>query len=167
MARLSLIVAAAENGVIGDQGRMPWHLPADLRHFRKLTMGKPVIMGRKTYESIGKPLAGRKNIVITRQIMADVHPDIMLAHSPDAALELAQASLVDPCDEVMIIGGAEIYRAFLDQADRIYLTRVHGVYGGDAVFPALSPAHWREIGREDHPASDGQPAYSFIELERA
>ncbi|GAK33731.1 dihydrofolate reductase [alpha proteobacterium Q-1] len=162
MARLSLIVAAAENGVIGDQGRMPWHLPPDLRHFRQLTMGKPVIMGRKTHESIGKPLAGRKNIVITRQIMADVHPDILLAHSPDAALDLA-----DSCPEVMIIGGAEIYRAFLDRADRIYLTRVHGVYTGDAIFPALSREEWREIGREDHPASDGQPAYSFIELERA
>ena len=130
--KVSLIAAVAENLVIGDGSRMPWHLSSDLKRFRRLTMGKPIIMGRKTFESIGKPLDGRLNIVMTRGGEWAVPEGVPTADSPVNALELAVAS---GADEVMIIGGGEVYRAFWDIAQRLYLTVVEGDFEGMTRFP--------------------------------
>jgi len=143
--RIALIVAVANNGVIGDNNSLPWHLPEDLRHFRKLTMGKPVIMGRKTWESLGKPLPGRRNIVISRETAyaaegADVCASLEAALA--LAAELARAACVD---EIMVIGGEAIYRAALPQVQRIYLTQVDLSPLGDAVFPRLNPDEWQQL----------------------
>lgn len=160
--RLSLVVAVADNGVIGAEGRLPWRIPADVRRFKALTMGKPVIMGRKTWESLPRrPLPGRQNIVISRNRSyvaqgARVVPDF------DSALYAAA-----DVEEVMVIGGAEIYALCLEQADRIYLTEVHDRPLGDTVFPPFDRDAWRESAREDHPAEGGRPAYSFVVLDRA
>ncbi|GEQ98614.1 dihydrofolate reductase [Iodidimonas gelatinilytica] len=160
MARLSLIVAAAENGVIGMKGEMPWHLPADLRYFRKITLGHTVLMGRKTYESIGKPLPKRRNIVITRQ--ENWHAEgVEVASSVDEAIRMAGSD-----EEIMVIGGGEIYRQSLPSADRVYLTRVHLEVAGDTYFPELSKDQWREVSCMDHPAEGDAPAYSLRMLDR-
>jgi dihydrofolate reductase len=145
--RISLIVAAAENGTIGRNGDMPWRMSSDLKHFRALTLGKPVVMGRKTFQSIGKPLDGRDTIVVTRD--ANFNPaGVIVAVSINAALALAQAAAEDRnVDEIMIVGGGEIYRAILPRADRVYLTRIEASPEGDATFPALPPSEWREIDR--------------------
>ncbi|RMD88309.1 MAG: dihydrofolate reductase [Alphaproteobacteria bacterium] len=158
--RLSIVVAVAENGVIGDHGRLPWHLPEDLRHFKTLTMGKPVIMGRRTFESIGRPLPGRRNIVVTRQ-RHWARNGVEIAHSFDEALARAADA-----PEIMIIGGAEIYALALPLADRIYLTRIRCHPAGDTRFPEIDRAVWSEVTREEHPAQDGRPAYAFLTLER-
>jgi dihydrofolate reductase len=155
---ISLIAALAENGVIGRDNALPWRLPADLARFRRLTLGKPVIMGRKTYESIGRPLPQRRNIVLSRQDLA-LPEGAVRADGPAAALELA-----DGAAETMVIGGAEIYRLFLPLARRLYLTRVHAEIEGDTRFPPLPAAEWREVACERHDATD--PAYSFVDLER-
>jgi len=160
---LTLIVAAAENDVIGRDGQLPWHLPADLRHFKAITMGKPILMGRKTHESIGRPLPGRANIVITRQSgyqAAGCH----VAHSLEEALALAHA---EGAGEVMVIGGAELYADALPRADRILMTRVHASLDGDVRFPPLEPDAWQVLAVERHEA-DGRHAYpfSFMELVR-
>jgi dihydrofolate reductase len=159
--KLSLIVAMADNHVIGHNNRLPWHLPADLKHFRAITLGKPVLMGRKTWESIGRPLPGRTNIVITRN--ADyLAADCVVVHSLDEALRAAGSAA-----EVMVIGGAELYRQALPQADTLYLTLVHGEFEGDTRFPDWQPDDWRETKRIDHGPDDRNPhAYSFITLER-
>jgi dihydrofolate reductase len=159
--KLSLIVAMADNHVIGHNNRLPWHLPADLKHFRAITLGKPVLMGRKTWESIGRPLPGRTNIVITRN--ADyLAADCVVVHSLDEALRAAGSAA-----EVMVIGGAELYRQALPQADTLYLTLVHGEFEGDTRFPDWQPDDWRETERIDHGPDDRNPhAYSFITLER-
>jgi len=159
--KLSLIVAMADNHVIGHNNRLPWHLPADLKHFRAITLGKPVLMGRKTWESIGRPLPGRTNIVITRN--ADyLAADCVVVHSLDEALRAAGSAA-----EVMVIGGAELYRQALPQADTLYLTLVHGEFDGDTRFPDWRPDDWRETARIDHGPDDRNPhAYSFITLER-
>ena len=139
---ISLIVAAAENGVIGRGGRMPWSIPSDLKTFRRLTLGKPVIMGRKTFQSIGRPLDGRLNIVVSR----DAHfaaEGITVARSLEAAIAIAQT--LQPAAEVMIIGGAEIYRMALPLAGRIYLTRVHAQPDGDATFAIPPMSGWHEV----------------------
>lgn len=159
------IVAAAKNGVIGRDGRLPWHLPGDLRRFRSLTVGKPVVMGRRTFESIGRPLPGRHNIVLTRdrEFRAE---GVTVVH--DLAGAVAAAGL-DPrarAPTICIIGGAEIYRLALPITTAIELTRVDLDVAGDAVFPEPDPAAWRELWREDHPAEGALPAYSFIRLER-
>jgi dihydrofolate reductase len=160
--RVSVIVAAATNRVIGVRGALPWHLSEDLQRFRRLTTGKPIIMGRLTHESIGKALPQRRNIVISRQ--ADYRADgCELAASPTAALDLAAGA-----DEVMVIGGGRIYTQFLPLTDRIYLTRVHLHPEGDAFFPELDPEMWRTVSIEEHPASSTEPlAHSFEILERA
>jgi dihydrofolate reductase len=153
------VVAVAENGVIGRGGSLPWRQPSDLRTFRRLTMGKPVIMGRRTYQSIGKPLDGRDNIVVTRDA-SFAASGITAVPSLDAALQVARAGAHQRAvDEVMIIGGAEIYAASLPIADRIYLSRVHATVAGDTVFPALDPADWREVSREPIPP-DPRDEYS-------
>lgn len=159
MSDLVLVVARAANGVIGRDNRLPWHIPADLAHFRRLTMGKPVVMGRRTFESIGKPLPGRHNIVLTRGA-GWAAPGVTVAADLGTALAAADAP------EVMIIGGAGVFAEALPRAARIELTEVHAAPEGDTVMPAPDPAAWRELAREDHPAADGQPAYSFVTLER-
>lgn len=167
MIELAVIVAAAENGVIGRNNALPWHLVEDLRYFKRATMGKPIVMGRKTYESIGRPLPGRTNIVITRQ--KDYRAEgVRVVASLDEALVLAeQVALIDGAGELMVIGGAEIYAAALPRADRLYLTEVHAEVEGDAVLPPIDWDDWRELHRERHRAVPPNPYdYSFVVFER-
>ncbi len=141
--KLAIIVAAAKNGVIGSNNQLPWHLPQDLKYFKSVTLGKPVIMGRKTYESIGRPLPGRTNIIVTRSKDWLVD-NVIVTNSFEQALLEAKKSLADSAasDEIMVIGGAEVYRAALPFADRVYLTRINAKPEGDAFFQALSEADW-------------------------
>lgn len=166
-ARIAFVVAVAENGIIGRAGKLPWQLPSDLKRFRKLTLGKPVIMGRKTYESIGKPLDRRDNIVVTRQSDFRV-PGVHAAASLEEAIDLGQELAVSRgVDEVMIIGGEEIFRKGLAHAGRIYLTLVHGTPAGDIRFDIPDGATWRETAREPMPQTPGdQYPADFIVLER-
>ncbi|MDO7836232.1 dihydrofolate reductase [Sphingobium sp. HBC34] len=159
MSEIVLVLARADNGVIGRDGDLPWRLPADLKHFKAITAGHPMIMGRKTFDSLPGLLPGRRHIVLTRD-SGWTGKGAEVAHDVDAALAQAAAP------SVMVIGGAEIYRLFLDRADRIELTQVHVDAVGDTVIPCPDPAHWREIARADHPALDGRPAYSFVTLVR-
>ena len=161
---VALIVAVAENGTIGHQGQMPWgRMPADLRHFKQLTLGHPVVMGRKTFDSIGKALPGRANIVVTRQL-GWAAPGCETAASVLSAL--ARAHELDP-ETVCVIGGGEIYREALPAVDVVYLTEIHHSFEGDASFPALSPTEWREETRERHEADEQHAyAYSFVTLRR-
>jgi dihydrofolate reductase len=164
---IALIVAASENNAIGHNNQLPWHLPGDLQYFKAMTIGKPVIMGRKTFESIGKPLPGRDNIVISRQ--KDYSAEgIKLVSSLDEAIILGESiNLINGAEEVMVIGGAQIYAEALDLADRVYLTRVHGQVEGDAYFPALDATSWRETGREDILAKEPNPFnFSYLVLDR-
>ncbi|MDQ3776326.1 MAG: dihydrofolate reductase [Pseudomonadota bacterium] len=156
-----MVVAMAEGRVIGAGGRLPWHLPADLRHFRTLTLGKPIVMGRRTFESIGRPLPGRTNIVVTRD--AEVRgAGVQVARDLEAALAVAR-----PLGEVMVIGGASIYARALPLCERIYLTEVHAKINGDTWFPDYDPSEWRECGRIDHPPDPANRySYSFVVLER-
>lgn len=154
---VSLIAAMARNRVIGRDNALPWHIPADLRRFRDLTLGHTVIMGRKTYESIGKPLPGRRTVVVTRQEGYAV-PGCIVVHSLEAALAAA-----DCADEVFICGGGELYAEALPLAERIYLTVVSLEVAGDAVFPELPPGTFVETGREE---VAGEPACTFLTLER-
>jgi dihydrofolate reductase len=162
--QISLIVAIAENGVIGKGGELPWHIPADLKHFKALTMGKPMIMGRKTYDSIGKPLPGRTSIVITRH--PDYGPDgVITVHTWTEAIEVAMGALKDtPEDEVMVIGGAEIYGLALADAGRLYLTEIHDSIEGDTMFPDIDRTQWHEASRQEFLTET--PAFSFVTLER-
>ncbi len=162
MAIISFVVAMARNGVIGKDNQLPWRLPADLRHFKAVTMGKPIIMGRKTYDSIGRPLPARTNIVVTRDPAYQAE-GCVVAHSIEAALAAA-----GEVEEAMIIGGADFYRQLLPRADRIYLTLIDAEVEGDTCFPELDPARWHERSREDHVADADNPyPYSFILLESA
>ncbi|MHB1239177.1 MAG: type 3 dihydrofolate reductase [Gammaproteobacteria bacterium] len=157
---LALVVAMAENRVIGAGQRLPWHLPADLRHFKAVTLGKTVIMGRRTYASIGRPLPGRRNIVVSRD-PSRLAPGCIVAGSLEDALTAAQG------EEVMVIGGAQLYREALPRAQRIHLTLVHAMVEGDTWFPDLAPGAWRETGREEHPADPHNPhPMTFLVLER-
>lgn len=153
---LSIIVAAAENGVIGRQGQLPWRLSADLRRFKQLTMGHAVLMGRKTYESIGRPLPGRRMIIITRQ-PGYCAAGAEIAHSLSAACGLAASA---DETEAFIIGGAEIFREALPHADRLYFTQVHTMIDGDVFFPPFDRADWRLTSQEEHPA-DAKNDYPF------
>ena len=159
--KISVIVAMAANRVIGHENRLPWHLPADLKHFKATTLGKPVVMGRRTWESIGRPLRGRNNIVITRDT-AYTAEGCVVVHSLDEAIRAAGEAA-----EVMIIGGAGLYRQALSLADTLYLTLIHGEFAGDTHFPQWRQDEWRETGRVDHePDENNSHAYSFITLER-
>ncbi|MEK9755158.1 MAG: dihydrofolate reductase [Rhodospirillaceae bacterium] len=162
-ARVALIAAAAENGAIGLDGGMPWHISADLKYFKRVTMGAPVIMGRKTYESIGAALPGRANIVVTRN-RDFAPPDADAVHDVDAALRKAGAiAEIDGSEEVFVIGGAEIYAQALAAADCVYLTEIAGDFPGDAFFPELPASEWREVSREPHGSERaGGPAFSFV-----
>jgi dihydrofolate reductase len=158
---VSLIVAMDRQRVIGHEGRLPWHLPADLQRFKALTMGHHIIMGRKTWESIGRPLPGRTSVVITRNARFDA-PGALVATALDDALELASA---DP--QPFVIGGAEIFREALPLATRIYLTEVLADHAGDVWFPDLPSGEWRQIHSEHHQATEHAPAWNFRILERA
>ena len=159
--KLSIIVAMAANGVIGRDNQLPWHLPADLKHFRKLTTGKPILMGRKTWESIGRPLPERTSIVITRNRDYTAEGAVVV-NSIEAALKAAA-----PNDEIMIIGGSELFRQVLPEVSTIYLTRVHADIEGTTFFPEPEESEWREVERIDHePDEKNSYAYSFITLER-
>ena len=164
---ISIIVAIGNNRVIGNKNRLPWNLSADMEHFKKLTMGKPVIMGSLTYESIGKPLPGRENIVLTKD------PDYKIAgckiaHSLDEAILLAENSpLGEKSKEIMICGGASVYKQYLPRADRMYLTIIEGHFEGDAFFPEFNVEEWEEKERISHKADENNPyKYSFLTLER-
>ena len=161
MMTISLIVAAARNNVIGSDSGLPWHLPDDLRNFKRLTTGKPIIMGRKTHESIGRPLPDRRNIVLTRDPTFEA-PGCEVVASVAEALERAADA-----DEVMIIGGGEIYAAFLPMADRIYLTRVSAEVEGDTLFMPPDESDWQQVGSESHPAdADHEFAFDSLSFER-
>ena len=153
---ITFVLARADNGVIGRDGQMPWRLPADLKRFKALTMGKPMIMGRKTFESFPSPLPGRRHIVLTRD-RSWAAEGAEVAHSVDEALALAR-------DDVAVIGGAEVFALFLDRADVVELTEVHAAPEGDATVPAF--IGWRETAREDRSADGERPAYSFVTLAR-
>jgi dihydrofolate reductase len=161
-ARVALVVALADNGVIGRGGTLPWHLPDDLKHFKSVTLGKPLLMGRRTFESIGKPLPGRRNLVLSRGTPA-LPEGVEAVANIDVALALASGAA-----ELCVIGGAAVFAALLPVAARIYLTRVHGEVTGDVYFPPWDAAGWRETERSEHPA-DARHAYamSFVTLERA
>lgn len=164
--KIALIVALGRNRAIGLNNRMPWHLPEDLKYFKRVTLGKPVIMGRNTFESIGRPLPGRPNIVISRNEGYEAQ-GITVAHSLEAALKVAQALLPAGQDEVMVIGGAQIYAQAIAKADRLYLTEIDAGPEADAFFPAFERAQWQQVMCESHAAGDGNPvAYSFVVLDR-
>jgi dihydrofolate reductase len=155
---VTLVLARAANGVIGRDGALPWHLPADLKHFKTVTAGKPMIMGRRTFESLPGLLPGRRHIVLTRDGNWAA-PGAEVAADAGAALSLAGG-------DVSVIGGAEIFALFLDRADRIELTEVLDAVAGDTFVPAPDAAQWRETARTDHAAADDRPAYSFVTLVR-
>ena len=165
---VTAVVAMARNRVIGDGEKLLWHLPGDLPRVKALTMGRPLIMGRRTYLSIGRPLPGRATIVLTRQ--SDWSQDgVMTASSLDEAIDLAAAWINADGSrekEIIIFGGGEIYDAFLPRTDRIDLTEIDLAPEGDAKFPALNASVWREVGRDDRPADGDTPAHAFVQLER-
>ena len=168
MTQIVIIAAVAENGVIGQGGTMPWRLRSDMQHFRALTMGKPVVMGRKTYLSLFvKPLPGRTNIVVTRDanFMA---PGVAVAVSVGAALETARGDALRRGTDIMVLGGAEIYARAMPLAHRLEITRIHMAPEGDTVFPPIDPAIWREATREPHPKGQGDDAaFDFVSYVKA
>jgi len=155
--KVSIIAAVADNGVIGVNNQLPWKLPADLQHFKAITMGKPIIMGRKTYETIGRALPGRKNIVLTR-IKHLAIPNCEVVHSFEDALAAA-----GDAKEVFVIGGATIYEEALPHATKLYITQVHADIEGDTYFPYYDKSRWQEISRESHdPDPQNEHPYSFL-----
>jgi dihydrofolate reductase len=153
MTRISIIVAMDENGLIGARNGLPWRLPNDLKHFKRTTLGKPVLMGRKTWESLGKPLPERQNLVMSRDTA--FHPDgAKIVRTLDGALRLAEA---DGFEELMVIGGAQVYALALPRADTLYLTRVHARFEGDTWFPAVSWSEWLRESVEPQPADEKNP----------
>ncbi len=165
--KLALIWAMARNRTIGRNNALPWYLPEDLKYFKRVTLGKPVIMGRKTWDSIGRPLPGRTNIVITRDAGFQA-AGARVVGSLDEALALAEKiCLIDGAEEAVVIGGAQIYALALPRADRLYLTQVHAEVEGDAHFPPLDLDKWEECGREDFEAGGANPyPYSFVVYEK-
>jgi len=157
-----MIAAMANNRIIGHENKMPWHLPADLQHFKKVTMSKPVVMGRKTFESIGRPLPGRRNIIITRNT-AYSSPGIEVVDSPEAALSLLLGE-----QEVMIIGGGNVYLQFLEKADTLYLTFINLEVNGDTQFPDYEKvATWQQVSYEQHSADEKNKSdYKFVTLDK-
>lgn len=159
----AIMAAVADNGVIGKDNDLAWHLPADLRHFKKTTSGHYILMGRKTFESLGKPLPNRTNIIITR------NPDYLqrgafVVHSLEKALRLVEK---DGQEKAFILGGGEIYRQAMALADHMYITEVHGTFEGDTFFPEIHPEVWKEVHRKDYPADEkNKYAYSFVEYDR-
>jgi dihydrofolate reductase len=156
---ITFVLARADNGVIGKEGALPWRIPADMRHFKRLTLGSAMIMGRKTFDSFPRPLPDRRHIVLTRDRTWH-RPGAETARDVQQALDLAGSG------PITVIGGAEIYGLFLRHADAIELTEVHAAPDGDTIVPDFEEADWREASREDHPAELAVPAYSFVRLER-
>ena len=167
MAKIVLVAAVARNGAIGVKGGLPWRLPSDLKHLRNTTWGRPMIMGRKTYASIGKPLPGRESIVVTRD-EGFVREDVHVARSIDDAIVIGAArAQAMGVDEIMVIGGSEIYRATIDRADRIVLSEVDLAPAGDAFFPQIDMGRWRETSRETPPRGEKDDAsFTVRVLER-
>jgi dihydrofolate reductase len=155
-----LVVARARNGVIGKDGKLPWHIPADLKHFKRVTSGIPMIMGRRTFDSLPGLLPGRRHIVLTRDERWQAE-GAEVAHTPDAALALAGG------ERVSVIGGAEIFALFEPLATAVELTEVVDDVDGDTVMPPFDPVRWREVTREEHPAEGGRPPFAFVRLVRA
>lgn len=159
--RTALIVARANNGVIGRNNQLPWHLPADLRYFKQITLGKPVIMGRNTFESIGRPLPGRTNVVLTATPGWQA-PGVRVVADLEKALTLARAqAALDGVDEVMVIGGARVYGQAMAWVDRLYVTEVDVTPEGDAHFDAPDPVQFALVAETSHPATETEPAHSF------
>jgi len=168
--KIALIAAMGKSNVIGYHNRLPWHLSADLKYFKQVTLGKPIIMGRNTFESIGKILPGRQNIVVTKNKNYQINallPDntsLMIAHSFKDALK----AVAGEPKEVMIIGGATLFNEALPLANVLYLTFINAEFPGDTFFPDIDPKQWQEIWRKDHPADSSNPySYSFVTFERA
>lgn len=161
MTELCIVVAADEQDGIGRDGRLPWHLPDDLKRFKAITMGSPVVMGRKTWDSIGRPLPGRHNIIVSRQAGLAI-PGCTVAGSLETALQVA-----GDVPRVFVIGGADLYRLALPRAGTVHLTRVHAIVGADTFFPRLDAAEWEEVAREDCAADERHAHdYSFVTLRR-
>ena len=159
--KISIIVAFDENKLIGKDNRLPWHLPADLKHFKTLTMGHHMIMGRKTYDSIGKPLPGRVSIVVTRQQQLQID-DCVIVNTLEDAIKKCEGQ-----DEVFIIGGAEIFKSVLPITTNLYITQIHYAFDGDTYFPDISETEWQETSREKHFADEKNNwDYSFINYSR-
>jgi dihydrofolate reductase len=159
MSIVTIVIARAENGVIGKDGTLPWHLPEDLKRFKALTTGTSMIMGRKTFDSLGRLLPNRQHIVLTRD-------PAWRAEGADVAHDVPQALSLAREPRISVIGGADIVRLFLPVADRVELTEVHATVEGDTILPAFDPSHWRETASEQNPAQGDHPAYSFVTLTR-
>jgi dihydrofolate reductase len=164
---IALVVAMGENRVIGLNGGLPWRLSSDMRYFRKITMGKPIIMGRLTFMSLPRVLDGRLNIVLTRNAAFEA-PGAVMAYNLEEALDVARKAVAKAgVDEIMVMGGEDVFREVLPQAGRIYLTQVHATLEGDTWFPKLDQSEWREVFREDYPPGPKDDhAFSFVLLER-
>ncbi|WP_240724749.1 dihydrofolate reductase [Onishia niordana] len=163
---VAMIAAMSRNRVIGVDNQLPWYLPEDLKFFKVMTQGKPLVMGRKTFESIGRPLPGRRNIVVTRDPDFE-HPGVSVCHDLVSALDLAdQQAIIDGVEEIMVMGGAQIYAQALPYASRLYLTEVDITLEGDAFFPELEKASWRQEQVVDGEPAEGQPAYAFCQYQR-
>jgi dihydrofolate reductase len=163
---IALIIAAADNNVIGRDGGLPWRLRSDLQHFRSLTMGKPVVMGRKTYHSIGRPLPGRTNVVVSRD-PAFAAPGLIVAPSFDTALDVARGDALRRASDIMVIGGAEIFAQAIPLAQRLELTRVHLRAEGDVTLPDFNPAEWYEVARRDvAPGPHDDAPFTILSYER-
>lgn len=159
MSIVTIVVAMAQNGVIGRDGKLPWHIPDDLKRFKALTMGTSMVMGRKTFDSLGRLLPGRQHIVLTRD------PD-WGAEGTDVARDVPEALSLAREPHISVIGGAEVIRQFGMVADRLELTEVHAAIEGDTFLEPFDPLRWREVARETHPAASDRPAYSFVTLVR-
>lgn len=161
---ISIIAAVAKNNVIGYKNKLPWNLPADLKRFKKLTTGHHIIMGRKTHESIGRPLPNRTNIIISENPNYSCHPDCLITHSLDSAVDTARKTNET---EIFIIGGSQIYKLTLPLADKIYLTRVKAEFEGDTFFPKLDKSKWKQISCDFHAKDERNPyPYEFCILEK-
>ncbi len=165
LPRLSILVAMARNRVIGQHNKLPWHLPADLKHFKLLTMGHVIVMGRKTYESIGRPLPGRTNIIITQQKNFAVPGATVVNSIEDALLACEQANAAD--SECFVIGGEKLYRQTIAMCQRMYITEIQRDFEGDTIFPEYDPSGWKETQREKYfPDNDNAMEYHFVVLDR-
>ena len=165
--KIAFVVAMGNNNAIGKDGGMPWHMPADLAYFKRVTMGKPMLMGRKTFESIGRPLPGRDSIVVTRDRDWKA-PGAIVVHDIETGLKLADsAATARGVKEIAVIGGASIYEALLDKVDVLYVTELHATFDADTFFPGIDVEEWAETSREAHSADEKNPlAYDFVVLER-
>lgn len=163
---VAMIAAMSRNRVIGVEGQLPWYLPEDLKFFKRMTQARPVVMGRKTFASIGKPLPNRLNIVVTRDVAFE-HPGVRVCHSLPDALALAERhATIEAAEEVVVMGGGEIYAQAMPYAQRLYITEVDAEIQGDAYFPDIDPEQWQEMQRVAGTPAESQPHYDFVIYER-